>query len=290
MRAWLVVAVHALTALPPWRRAVRRIVPSKRPLANVTAPRVWQRATSILPSPTSILPRNMTLWRPRWPRIRLFNASKLPSERWRLGAVYAAGGLAVRAVSDEKARLATCVACVWCGFVLAISFMEAWVKFRAPYVPQFFALDIGRTVFPALNVVEMMLCVTLWSLVVAVDGMKYMVLPLAAATGLTAFQIAFVTPKLTIRGEKSVLAALQRNPVLVDKVFTDAQRERYEAALKRHPNTHDEEGPTSAWSLHVIYIACELFKLASLVGLVSAVYCATPTPIRPPSLLGRNSI
>lgn len=47
------------------------------------------------------------------------------------------------------------VACVWLGMVLAISFLEAPLKFRAPGVTLALGLGIGRVVFAALNRVEM---------------------------------------------------------------------------------------------------------------------------------------
>ena len=43
---------------------------------------------------------------------------------------------------------------LWIGFVCAISFMEAWLKFRAPGVTIPLGLGIGRLVFNALNKVE----------------------------------------------------------------------------------------------------------------------------------------
>lgn len=43
---------------------------------------------------------------------------------------------------------------VWIGFVCAISFMEAWLKFRAPGITVPLGLGIGRLVFGALNKVE----------------------------------------------------------------------------------------------------------------------------------------
>ena len=42
----------------------------------------------------------------------------------------------------------------WIGFICAISFMEAWLKFRAPGVTLPIGLGIGRLVFAALNKVE----------------------------------------------------------------------------------------------------------------------------------------
>ena len=46
---------------------------------------------------------------------------------------------------------------IWIGFVTAISFMEAWLKFRAPGVTLAIGLGIGRLVFRALNKVEWLL-------------------------------------------------------------------------------------------------------------------------------------
>lgn len=43
---------------------------------------------------------------------------------------------------------------LWAGFVCAISFMEAWLKFQAPGITRPLGLGIGRLVFSALNKVE----------------------------------------------------------------------------------------------------------------------------------------
>lgn len=43
---------------------------------------------------------------------------------------------------------------LWIGFVGAISFMEAWLKFRAPGVTLPIGLGIGKLVFNALNKLE----------------------------------------------------------------------------------------------------------------------------------------
>lgn len=45
-------------------------------------------------------------------------------------------------------------ALLWLGFVCAISFMEAWLKFTAPGITLALGLGIGRIVFHALNFVE----------------------------------------------------------------------------------------------------------------------------------------
>ena len=50
---------------------------------------------------------------------------------------------------------------VWLGMVLAISFIEAPLKFRAPGVTLQIGLGIGRLVFRALNGVELLLVIVL---------------------------------------------------------------------------------------------------------------------------------
>lgn len=46
---------------------------------------------------------------------------------------------------------------IWIGFICAISFMESWLKFKAPGVTVPLGLGIGRLVFGALNKVEWIL-------------------------------------------------------------------------------------------------------------------------------------
>ncbi|MEO6302488.1 MAG: hypothetical protein ABIP51_04890 [Bacteroidia bacterium] len=46
------------------------------------------------------------------------------------------------------------IAFLWIGFVSAISFMEAWLKFKAPGITLPLGLGIGRLVFNAMNKVE----------------------------------------------------------------------------------------------------------------------------------------
>jgi hypothetical protein len=48
---------------------------------------------------------------------------------------------------------------LWAGFICAISFMESWLKFRAPGVTMPIGLSIGQLVFNALNKVEWFLAI-----------------------------------------------------------------------------------------------------------------------------------
>lgn len=55
-----------------------------------------------------------------------------------------------------KVEQPVALACIflWMGFVCAISFMETWLKFRAPGVTLSIGLSIGRIVFNVLNKIE----------------------------------------------------------------------------------------------------------------------------------------
>ena len=63
-----------------------------------------------------------------------------------------------------KNRAIIAIVFLWIGFVCAISFMEAWLKFRAPGVTLAIGLSIGRLVFSALNYVEWTLAITVFIL------------------------------------------------------------------------------------------------------------------------------
>lgn len=53
--------------------------------------------------------------------------------------------------------VALIAAFLWIGFVGAISFMESWLKFKAPGITVNLGLGIGRRVFSALNKIELIL-------------------------------------------------------------------------------------------------------------------------------------
>lgn len=94
---------------------------------------------------------------------------------------------------------------VWLGMVLAISFLEAPLKFRAPGVTIALGLGIGRLVFRALNICEVILAaVALGALVLgqARTGALVAVVVAVAALGV---QVVGVRPALTRRSD-AVLA------------------------------------------------------------------------------------
>jgi hypothetical protein len=57
-------------------------------------------------------------------------------------------------MQNTKFPFSIAIVFIWIGFVGAISFMEAWLKFQAPGITLPLGLGIGRLVFTALNIME----------------------------------------------------------------------------------------------------------------------------------------
>ncbi|MGV9794422.1 hypothetical protein [Gordonia sp. NPDC003422] len=129
---------------------------------------------------------------------------------------------------------------VWLGMVLAISFMEAPLKFRAPGVTVPLGLGIGRIVFRALNAAELVWAV-LVIVAVAIGSWAGVTVPIAAgvACGALALQLVGVRPVLTRRSDH-ILAG--------------------------------EEAPRSR--AHLAYVALEVVKVIALLWLGITVLAA----------------
>ena len=138
-------------------------------------------------------------------------------------------------MTDLAIRVAAAATLIWLGMVLAISFLEAPQKFRAKGLELPVGLAIGRIVFRALNIAEV-----IWAVVIAVclsiAGESGPVLVLTAVTAvLLAVQLLLVRPRLNRRSAR-VLAG------------QDAPRSR----------------------AHHAYLGLEALKLAALAALGAA--------------------
>ncbi|MGW3264345.1 hypothetical protein [Streptomyces sp. NPDC001056] len=135
-------------------------------------------------------------------------------------------------MNATSAAVATAITFVWLGMVLAISFLEAPLKFRAPGVTVPVGLGIGRLVFRALNTVEAVFAVVV-VVAVALHGAPAVITGLtAAAAVLLVAQLAAVRPYLNRRSDR-VLAG------------------------EDLPRSHS----------HLWYVALELLKVAALLAL-----------------------
>lgn len=131
-----------------------------------------------------------------------------------------------------KYPLALACIFIWIGFVGAISFMEAWLKFRAPGITVPLGLGIGRLVFHALNKVEWVLAIIgFGSLILGnFDFFKWKSLFIWLAVLILLIQTFWLLPALDARAELHI-----------------------QGANVTHAN------------LHFYYVGLELIKVASLV-------------------------
>ncbi len=106
---------------------------------------------------------------------------------------------------STAAGIAAAVTFVWLGMVLAISFLEAPLKFGAPGVTLPIGLGIGRRVFRALNAVEVLLVIVLAVAVLLSPPGLVTMIALAGAIGCLILQLAAVRPSLA-RRSNAVLA------------------------------------------------------------------------------------
>ena len=182
----------------------------------------------------------------------------------KVGGVYGALGLTVvKCVRKKwlapKEALAGC-GLLWLGFVLAISLTEAWVKFRAPFLPKYYGLDVGRTVFPVLNSVEVAFCSTMWLIQVCSTTMPgSSVALLACATLILLSQVLVLTPQLVLLGKHVIADAF----TIADSSWSTRQRQIYddlcaEVKVKARPSS----------KLHIVYVQQEFIKVVLLGKLV----------------------
>ena len=121
----------------------------------------------------------------------------------------------------------------WFGMVVAISFLEAPIKFRAPGVTLAIGLGIGRKVFLALNAVELVLALALLASCVGAPPDATVLTVLALVTVVLVVQIAVVRPPLSKQSDR-ILAG--------------------------------EHLPRSR--MHLVYIGLEVAKVALLIALI----------------------
>jgi hypothetical protein len=122
---------------------------------------------------------------------------------------------------------------VWLGMVLAISFLEAPLKFRAPGVTIPLGLGIGRLVFRALNTCEAVLAaVIVIALVIGTPSAGIIAAALVAIAALL-IQVIAVRPALTGRSDA----------VLADASQAEAGRSR----------------------AHYVYVVVEVVKVVALL-------------------------
>lgn len=104
---------------------------------------------------------------------------------------------------EVKSPMSVVATFLWIGFVCAISFMEAWLKFQAPGITLPLGLGIGRLVFGLLNKVEWVfaLAIVIQAFVHKVPLLKIRVLILIIPLAILATQTVWLLPALDARAE-----------------------------------------------------------------------------------------
>ncbi len=108
---------------------------------------------------------------------------------------------------SPASAVATAAVFVWLGMVLAISFVEAPLKFRAPGVTLPIGLGIGRLVFRALNVCEAALAVAVAASLVIRSPTTAAGIAAGIAVIVLMAQVLAVRPALTKRSEATLAGA-----------------------------------------------------------------------------------
>lgn len=101
--------------------------------------------------------------------------------------------------------LAAAAVFLWLGMVLAISFLEAPLKFRAPGITIPLGLGIGRLVFKALNSCEVVLAAVVLVGVVLGRAPAAVLIAVGVAVAALGIQVVGIRPALTRRSD-AVLA------------------------------------------------------------------------------------
>jgi hypothetical protein len=100
---------------------------------------------------------------------------------------------------EVSTRLATALVFVWLGMVVAISFVEAPLKFRAPGVTVPIGLGIGKLVFRALNGCELVFAIIIALSLFTHRTSVALDVALTAAVGGLLAQTVLLRPMLTRR-------------------------------------------------------------------------------------------
>jgi hypothetical protein len=112
----------------------------------------------------------------------------------------------------------------WAGFVCSISFMEAWLKFRAPGVTLPVGLSIGKLIFTALNRMEWVFVFILMILLAPhIKKFSAVFITLTGTVvGLLLMQTFWLLPQLTLRTEQ-IIAGLKPAESYIHLLFGIAE-------------------------------------------------------------------
>lgn len=121
----------------------------------------------------------------------------------------------------------------WCGLIIGISFIESWLKFKAPNVTLSIGLGIGKLVFEVLNKLEWLLWLLFFILFISTKNITISIF------------FFFTIVSITL-----ICQSFWLLPVLNDRITI------IQSGLSIKPSNH-----------HILFIGFEIIKLIALINL-----------------------
>ena len=100
---------------------------------------------------------------------------------------------------------------LWMGFLIAISFMEAPLKFQAPSVTLPIGLEIGRIIFGTLNKMEWVLLLVILLSFILSQSTRPQIILIVCLAAILLFQTFYLLPILDTRAE-SIISGTDPGP------------------------------------------------------------------------------
>ena len=198
-----------------------------------------------------------------------------PHERGILLFYGLAGALLVSTTQQSRTTVLlaeTALALVWSTMVLSISFLEAWVKFQAPFFKKYVAVDVGRYVFAALSATELALCGAFWAGRITQcwkSGVffrntayyygNHFVLPALASAALLS-QVLSVSPKLYARAKAKIVQGFRDDHTDATRLLSASQAQE----LTKISRQVQDEHPLPSRQWHRVFAVLEFVKVICL--------------------------
>jgi hypothetical protein len=137
---------------------------------------------------------------------------------------------------------------------MAISFMEAWVRLKAPLLRKNIAVDVGRHIFAALNAVEFGLAGAFWITRYTKGSSNSSALP-AVATAVLLLLAFFLLPMIFLRAKQKIV--YEAGPL---EIWMEEEK-----ALMKLISNEISGQPLTPAKLPVAYALMEMIKAVCLL-------------------------
>lgn len=150
---------------------------------------------------------------------------------------------------------------IWASMILSIPFLEAWVKFQAPFLRRHIAVDVGRHVLAALTTAELALSMSLAYLLWLAPNARAPRSTLLPGTAILLLltELFLVTPKLYTRAKHKI----------VSQASADYDRlDHHEKVMLQSLSFEIQQVPLPTRSWQVLYVSLEAIKFLCLTRFI----------------------